>query len=33
VAEATDYLSRERIEAFLERSLNEGREAIKEYLD
>jgi len=33
VAEATDYLSRERLEAFLERSLNEGREAIKEYLD
>jgi hypothetical protein len=33
VAEATDYLSRERIEAFLERSLNEGRGAVKEYLD
>ena len=33
VAEATDYLSRERLEAFLEKSLNEGREAIKEYLD
>ncbi|UCH86303.1 MAG: hypothetical protein JSU97_07150 [Dehalococcoidia bacterium] len=33
VAEATDYLSRERLDAFLERSLNEGREAIKEYLD
>jgi len=33
VAEASDYLSRERLDAFLERSLNEGREAIKEYLD
>jgi hypothetical protein len=33
VAEATDYLGRERIDAFLEKSLNEGREAIKEYLD
>jgi hypothetical protein len=33
VAEATDYLSRERLEAFLEKSLNQGREAIKEYLD
>jgi hypothetical protein len=33
VAEATDYLSRERIEAFLEKSLNEGQRAVKEYLD
>jgi hypothetical protein len=33
VAEATDYLSRERIEAFLEKSLDQGRQAIKEYLD
>jgi hypothetical protein len=33
VAEATDYLSRERIEAFLEKSLNEGRGAVKEYLN
>jgi hypothetical protein len=33
VAEATDYLSRERLEAFLEKSLNEGRGAVKEYLD
>jgi hypothetical protein len=33
VAEATDYLSRERLEAFLEKSLNEGRQAIKEYLN
>jgi hypothetical protein len=33
VAEATDYLGRERLDAFLEKSLNEGREAIKEYLD
>ena len=33
VAEATDYLGRERIEAFLEKSVDEGRGAIKEYLD
>jgi hypothetical protein len=33
VAEASDYLSRERLEAFLEKSLNEGRQAIKEYLN
>ena len=33
VAEATDYLSRERIEAFLEKSLNDGQGAVKEYLD
>jgi hypothetical protein len=33
VVEATDYLGRERIEAFLEKSLNEGRGAVKEYLD
>lgn len=33
VAEATDYLGREHIDAFLERSLDQGREAIKEYLD
>jgi len=33
VAEATDYLSRERLEAFLEKSLNEGRQAVREYLD
>jgi len=33
VAEASDYVSRERLDAFLEKSLNEGREAIKEYLD
>lgn len=33
VAEATDYLSRERMEAFLEKSLNRGQEAIKEYLN
>ncbi|KPK21339.1 MAG: hypothetical protein AMJ76_02840 [Dehalococcoidia bacterium SM23_28_1] len=33
VAEATDYLGRERLDAFLEKSQNQGREAIKEYLD
>jgi len=33
VAEATDYLSRERLDAFLEKSLNEGWRAVKEYLD
>ncbi len=33
VAEATDYLSRERIGAFLEKSLDRGRGTIKEYLD
>jgi len=33
VAEATDYLGRERIDAFLEKSLNQGRGTIKEYLD
>jgi len=33
VAEATDYLGRERLDAFLEKSLDQGREAIKEYLD
>jgi len=33
VAEATDYLGRERIDVFLEKSLNEGRRAIEEYLD
>ena len=33
VAEATDYLSRERLEAFLEKSLDQGRGAVKEYLD
>jgi hypothetical protein len=31
-AEATDYLSRERIDAFLDKSLDRGRGAIKEYL-
>jgi len=33
VAEATDYLSRERLEAFLEKSIDQGRGAVKEYLD
>jgi len=33
VTEATDYLGRERIDAFLEKSLDQGREAIEEYLD
>jgi hypothetical protein len=33
VAEATDYLGRERIDDFLEKSLSEGRRAIEEYLD
>jgi hypothetical protein len=33
VAEATDYLGRERLDAFLEKSLDQGRQAIKEYLD
>ena len=33
VAEATDYLGRERIDAFLEKSLDQGRAAIEEYLD
>jgi hypothetical protein len=32
VAEATDYLSRERLEAFLEKSLDRGVWAVKEYL-
>jgi hypothetical protein len=33
VAEATDYLGRERLDAFLEKSLDQGREAIKGYVD
>jgi len=33
VAEAIDYLGRERVEAFLEKSIDQGGEAIKEYLD
>jgi hypothetical protein len=33
VAEAIDYLGRERVEAFLEKSVDQGGEAIKEYLD
>ncbi len=32
VTEATDYLGRERIDAFVERSLEQGRAAIEEYL-
>ena len=32
VAEATDYLGPEGIEAFVEKSLNRGREALEEYL-
>jgi len=32
-AEATDYLGREKVEAFLEKSVDQGGEAIKEYLD
>jgi hypothetical protein len=33
VTEATDYLGRDRIDAFVGKSLDEGRAAIEEYLD
>jgi hypothetical protein len=33
LAETTAYLTKERIQAFLERSVKEALEAIREYLD